>query len=187
MRQTTLTQSGAPGRVISCTSTQYMDFDRFVLFLSKCGPFHLHHFQIFRSPPKPPPKTAPKPPPKKKPDVKPPEFTIRPKNRSILEGMQARFTCGIDGTPGTEVAWYKDGQVMSLGKRVEIKNVVSMSTLTIKDAELNDSGIYKAVATNDGGEVFIEAELIVEGMKLHTSKDVVFSLQQGSRTCKGGN
>ena len=108
--------------------------------------------------PKPTKKASPVP------DGIAPAFTIRPRNRDILEGTQIRLSCGANGSPDPEFTWYKDGEIIQSTDRVKINSTVGMSSLIIQEAEIGDSGIYKVVAKNRVAEVTTEAQVEIEGM-----------------------
>ncbi len=52
-----------------------------------------------------------------------------------------------------------------------------MSSLIIKESEVDDAGVYKAVAKNRAGEVEAEAEVIVEGRLISDSIFVMFCIR----------
>ena len=112
--------------------------------------------KVFRKPEKKDPKTELKP-------GTAPLFTIKPRPRDLVEGMQIRLSCGANGTPDPDFTWYKNGQLVQSDERVQIKSTVGMSSLIIKDSEVEDGGVYKAVAKNRAGEIEAEAEVVVEG------------------------
>ena len=121
-----------------------------------------------RTSPKPAPKVAPKP--IKTPGLESqvsdgiaPAFTIRPRNREILEGMQIRLSCGANGKPDPTFTWYKDGHLIQSMGRLQVTNNVGMSSLVIQEAEIEDSGMYKVIAKNRAGEISTEAEVVIEG------------------------
>ncbi len=122
----------------------------------------------FRTAPKPAPKTAPKPSKKQQePATKEgalPYFTIKPRSQETIEGMQIRLSCGANGSPDPEFTWFKNGSLLQSDARMEIKNTVGMSSLIIKESEIGDAGVYKAIAKNRAGEVEAEAEVVVEGI-----------------------
>ena len=108
---------------------------------------------VRRTSPKPAPKVAPKPTKSsglESPvlDGIAPAFTIRPRNREILEGMQIRLSCGANGKPDPEFTWYKDGNLIQSTDRIKINKNVGMSSLVIQEAEVEDGGIYKVIARN---------------------------------------
>lgn len=121
---------------------------------------------FFRTPPKPLPKVAPKPgktATEETVDGIAPAFTIRPRNRDILEGMQIRLSCGANGKPDPEFTWFKDGNRIQSTDRIKINSTVGMTSLSIQEAEVDDGGIYKVVAKNRIAEISTEAEVLIEG------------------------
>lgn len=93
-----------------------------------------------------------------------PAFTIRPRNREVLEGMQIRLSCGANGKPDPELVWFKDGNLIEPTDRLKINSTVGMTSLSIQEAEVDDGGIYKVIARNRIAEIATEAEVSVEGI-----------------------
>lgn len=128
----------------------------------------------------PPPKTAPKPqpkteakpktepkakpePPKPKERLREPEFILKLKDRSAVEGSTVRLACRAMGTPEPGFQWFKDGKPISSEGRFNISQSVSGFTLVIKDCQVEDSGEYKCEATNKAGSVSTSAKITVTG------------------------
>lgn len=116
----------------------------------------------------PPPKTAPKPqpkpePPKPKERLREPEFILKLRDRSAVEGSSVRLACRAMGTPEPGFQWYKDDKPISAGGRFDISQSVSGFTLVIKECQVDDSGEYKCEATNKAGSVSTSAKITVTG------------------------
>ncbi|XP_070569690.1 myosin light chain kinase, smooth muscle-like isoform X2 [Ptychodera flava] len=99
---------------------------------------------------------------------KKPEFTLKPKPQTITAMGVAKFTCTVSGTPKPTVQWEKDGKVLKDEGRFEIYEERGVHILEIFDAEVSDSGQYKATATNAAGKVMTSVSLTVEGKKTRT-------------------
>ena len=122
----------------------------------------------------PPPKTAPKPQPKAEPKAKPeppkpkerlrePEFILKLRDRSAVEGSSVRLACRAMGTPEPGFQWFKDDKPISAGGRFDISQSVSGFTLVIKDCQVEDAGEYKCEATNKAGSVSTSCKITVTG------------------------
>lgn len=118
----------------------------------------------------PPPETVPEPQPKPKPEppkpkerLREPEFILKLRERSAVEGSSVRLACRAMGTPEPTFQWYKDDQPISAGGRYDISQSVSGFTLVIKDCQVEDSGEYKCEATNKAGSVSTAAKVTVTG------------------------
>lgn len=122
----------------------------------------------------PPPKPAPKPQPKAEPKSKPepakpkerlrePEFILKLRDRSAIEGSSVRLACRAMGTPEPGFQWFKDYKPISAGGRFDISQSVSGFTLVIKDCQVEDAGEYKCEATNKAGSVSTSCKITVTG------------------------
>ncbi|XP_042199268.1 myosin light chain kinase, smooth muscle isoform X2 [Callorhinchus milii] len=79
-----------------------------------------------------------------------------------LEGSAVCLQCHIQGTPEPEVMWYKDGQAVSVSRRVRIEYEEDGScSLIIANASPADSGQYSCRATNSLGVCRCSASLTV--------------------------
>lgn len=112
------------------------------------------------------PKTGPKAkpePPKPKERLREPEFILKLKDRSAVEGSTVRLACRAMGTPEPGFQWFKDDKPVSAGGRFDINQSVSGFTLVIKDCQVEDTGEYKCEATNKAGSVSTSAKITVTG------------------------
>ncbi|KAE9550266.1 hypothetical protein FO519_006527 [Halicephalobus sp. NKZ332] len=88
-------------------------------------------------------------------DLEPPKFTDVLRSREIKEGQFSELSVSAIGKPVPEVKWYKDGkEIQGDGVRIIIKANPDYGyySLTIKNANLEDSGLYSAKAVNKAGE-----------------------------------
>ena len=106
------------------------------------------------------PKTEP---PKPKERVREPEFILKLRDKSAVEGSSIRLACRAMGTPEPTFLWYKDGQPISAGGRFDISQSVSGFVLVIKDCQVEDSGKYKCEATNKAATIDTSAKVTVQG------------------------
>ena len=116
--------------------------------------------------PKPQPKTEAKPKPepaKPKERLREPEFVLKLRDRSAVEGSSVRLACRAMGTPEPTFQLFKDDKPISAGGRFDISQSVSGFTLVIKDCQVEDSGEYKCEASNKAGSVSTSANVIVTG------------------------
>ena len=118
----------------------------------------------------PPLKTAPKPQPKAKPEpakpkerLREPEFILKLRDRSAVEGSSVRLACRAMGTPEPGFQWYKGDKPISAEGRFDISQSVSGFTLVIKDCQVEDAGEYKCEATNKAGSVSTSCKITVTG------------------------
>ena len=119
---------------------------------------------------KPKEELKPKPEPSKpKERLREPEFILKLRDRSAVEGSSIRLACRAMGTPEPTFQWFKDDQPISAGGRFDISQAVSGFTLVIKDCLVEDSGEYKCEATNKAGSVSTAAKITVNGESINMS------------------
>ena len=74
----------------------------------------------------------------------------------------AVLKCEVDlGDPKADCKWFKESKQIYPNKKYEISVTEETATLTIKDAQPNDSARYKFEAGNKLGFVETEAQLTV--------------------------
>ena len=83
----------------------------------------------------------------------------------VKEGDTATFKIVIEGS-GVAIEWLKDGTLVKPAKNVLMRETRHDFELQLKDAEVNDSGLYEFVAKNAAGSVSSSAELIVSEIEL---------------------
>ena len=93
-----------------------------------------------------------------------PDFIIKPRSRSVLEGSNARFTCTVTGDPEPMMEWYFDGERFQPDERRELKLRNGIATIAIVNTCAEDIGDYKVVAKNELGEIEHTASLAIEGL-----------------------
>nr|XP_024218987.1 vascular endothelial growth factor receptor 1 isoform X2 [Halyomorpha halys] len=100
-------------------------------------------------------------------DREAPAFTFfSSKNGSkitIDAGKFISWNCSVSGIPEPEVIWYKDNQILETkNDRVKLEN--RNRTLRITYASLEDTGIYRCIASNSAGNVSAEYTLKIRGL-----------------------
>ena len=90
-----------------------------------------------------------------------PEFTRRLSSVELAEGDLARFDVRVVGTPEPQVRWFKENTELQDSEHYEMLSDDNMHSLAIRECALGDAGLYRCVATNDGGEAACTGELKV--------------------------
>lgn len=81
----------------------------------------------------------------------------------IYAGMAAKFTAMATGSPKPEVEWFKNGQKLYHGDRINIESEANgLLRLSIKDVNVHDVGKYSCRVYNPYGEEECEAELFFD-------------------------
>lgn len=98
-----------------------------------------------------------------------PEFQQELKEREVLVGDTIHFDVKIVGKPEPKITWSKDGKELVESSRITFVGDPStgLYSLLIKKACLDDEGDYRVVASNAGGTISCQAELLVEGKVLY--------------------
>ncbi|XP_041447998.1 titin-like isoform X1 [Drosophila obscura] len=81
-----------------------------------------------------------------------PTVDIQLTNRNTASGSDLKLTCGLSGHE-MRVEWFKQNTPIENGVKYRKTLNDGLSCLEIKSAELNDSGIYRCIASNQNGEV----------------------------------
>lgn len=93
-----------------------------------------------------------------------PQFSKGLEEFLVQEGETTELSVAVVGKPTPEIAWYKDGVPINIdNKHILVKEVdAGHSTLVIKEARLEDVGVYSCKATNIVGTAQTEAKFAVE-------------------------
>lgn len=86
-----------------------------------------------------------------------PQFTLTPRDQSVLEGHTVDFPCEASGYPQPVIAWTRGGSPLPLDHR----RVVSSGTLRITSVEAHDEGEYECQAISPVGSVRIAVQLSI--------------------------
>ncbi|KAK0177708.1 hypothetical protein PV328_001733 [Microctonus aethiopoides] len=96
-------------------------------------------------------------------EERPPEFTMRLRDRRVQATYPVRLTCQVTGCPEPEVTWYKYREEIYSHDNVAIWNdEAHFHTLEISRSTIDDSGIYMARAKNAYGSVTCRCHLVVD-------------------------
>lgn len=81
--------------------------------------------------------------------------------QDVAEGDSVRFDVEVDGFPKPKIEWF-DGVTKITNKgRYQLTEDGNMYSLIINTVELDDTGAYKCVASNDAGKSTTRSELTV--------------------------
>ncbi|XP_011632760.1 titin-like [Pogonomyrmex barbatus] len=97
------------------------------------------------------------------PEDRPPQFTMRIRDRRVQTTYPVRLTCQVIGHPIPEVTWYKNETEISQDERhVFWDDDSNFHTLEIIHSTLEDSGCYMVTARNINGSVSCRCNLVVD-------------------------
>ena len=82
--------------------------------------------------------------------------------REVPEGNDVDLEVEVSGKPKPSVKWFKDGNEIVSGRRIQIETEGRIHTLCISKSSVADEGEYTCVASNSGGEQSCSASLVVE-------------------------
>ncbi|KAG0730306.1 Muscle M-line assembly protein unc-89 [Chionoecetes opilio] len=87
-------------------------------------------------------------------DVEPvkPSVQLALKDTTVTEGQSGRLDCVIVGQPEPEVIWYHDDTPVKESNDFKLLFHGDRCSLVIREAYLEDAGIYRVVAVNSAGE-----------------------------------
>ena len=99
--------------------------------------------------------------------MKPKVEAAKPANeQSCIIGQDTQISWKFSGIEKPQVTWLFNGQPLSANERFQITETEDgISTLSIRNAELADKGVYTAKATNAVGEVEAKTTLNIAGVK----------------------
>lgn len=92
-------------------------------------------------------------------DREPPEILEPLQSFVVREGETVVLSTQIVGNPTPTIAWYKDGKPL---KDLKPQQDGHINTLTIIQPQLEDTGEYSVVASNNLGKAETQATLVVE-------------------------
>ncbi|CAB4061543.1 PXDN [Lepeophtheirus salmonis] len=112
-----------------------------------------------------------------------PRITHSPTRTDVLKGETIRLTCGATGFPTPTFSWFKDGgRLSSFHDRF---SVGEDGTLTITNAQLDDSAHYRCSATNYLGRASSAARVRVN-LAIPDSKPIFTSNPRNAKSMEGG-
>ncbi|CAG5898019.1 unnamed protein product [Menidia menidia] len=92
----------------------------------------------------------------------PPSFTRSLEDQSVARGSCARLTCHLTGYPDPEVVWLCGEEPVEESSTVQIEyEEDGCCALVLSKAGPEDTNVYTCRATNDHGEAFCSAKLVV--------------------------
>lgn len=99
----------------------------------------------------------------------PPEILEPLRPISVKEEETVVLSAQVVGQPTPKVTWLKNDKPVKL----KPKRDNSLTTLTIVQSKVSDSGEYAVIATNDLGKAETRAYLTVEGIQFVYNKDFI--------------
>ena len=99
-----------------------------------------------------------------------PEFKDKLKTVEVTEGDAVQFDARVDGYPVPAVQWFKGISKLKSDGRIEFKENPdeNLFSLEICDTQLEDAGMYKCEASNQGGKGVLPFVLLLfSAVKLH--------------------
>lgn len=91
-----------------------------------------------------------------------PEFLEGLVDQEVVEGEEVEFSALVESTPEALVQWQLNDQTLTDGEGFQILVEDGQSHVLIIDGcELEDTGVVKCIAKNEGGEAISEAKLTV--------------------------
>ncbi|ELT89877.1 hypothetical protein CAPTEDRAFT_62162, partial [Capitella teleta] len=96
-----------------------------------------------------------------------PKFTTKPSLRQ--DGKSIVFNCQLEGSPKPEIAWFRGDTALEIGSHfvasiTDVKANTYDVKLEVKQASADDSGTYRAEATNKHGKTAANINLNLQGM-----------------------
>lgn len=89
----------------------------------------------------------------------PPIIIIGPSNQTVSQKSMATLSCSAEGKPSPVISWYHDSTPVKQTERIQIKDD---GTLTIRDLDEADSGLFTCVASSKAGKSVWSSTLMVE-------------------------
>ncbi|XP_063953801.1 titin-like isoform X4 [Lytechinus pictus] len=81
-----------------------------------------------------------------------PRFKTRLKDLVIPDGQPFELTCKVAGVPVPNIVWYKDNKELTENEpQYELSFMESVACLDVREAFLEDAGLYTCQATNNHG------------------------------------
>jgi len=115
-----------------------------------------------------------------------PIFRKLPADIQISEGQTARLDSIVTGRPNPEILWFRNGVAVYDDQFHKIVvNQDGISSLILKQATPKDTGTYRCVARNRGGEDSFTVNVQVEGtpVQLHCLIEISQFLNNQNNYC----
>lgn len=91
-----------------------------------------------------------------------PQFLIKPKDVTGVDGTSVRLECQVTGAPTPEVRWYRDNEPLIEGEKYQFEVNDDMYAMIINDVTEEDTGNYKVIARNSAGREHCTADVTVK-------------------------
>ncbi|CAK9829518.1 Myosin light chain kinase, smooth muscle [Anthophora retusa] len=119
---------------------------------------------------------------------RPPQFTMRIRDRRVQASYPVRLTCQVTGYPAPDVTWYKDGNEIRQDERhIFWDDESTFHTLEIIHSMLEDSGCYMVTAKNANGSVSCRCILVVDkGIRAYIAPEFLCGLDPSYNVKLGG-
>ena len=98
-----------------------------------------------------------------------PVFVDSPQDVLLSTGSNFTLTCNATGVPFPQLAWYKDGVLLtaSIPGRLDVQT----NEISVYNVTLSDQGVYSCVASNAAGSSLANAMVdIISKLKLQMGK-----------------
>ncbi|XP_039306923.1 titin isoform X3 [Solenopsis invicta] len=122
------------------------------------------------------------------PEDRPPQFTMRIRDRRVQTTYPVRLTCQVIGHPIPEITWYKNETEISQDDRhIFWDDDSNFHTLEITHSALEDSGCYMVTARNINGSVSCRCSLVVDkGIRAYIAPEFLRGLDTAYTIHSGG-
>uniref|UniRef100_A0A674EAQ7 Myosin light chain kinase, smooth muscle n=1 Tax=Salmo trutta TaxID=8032 RepID=A0A674EAQ7_SALTR len=120
----------------------------------------------------------------------PPKFVTRPSRIFVRMGQSGKFSAKITGRPQPLVTWLKGDEELHTSSHFNMFEKSGIHFLEIRDACVDDAGMYTCSVANSAGKATATAELNVQGKILqpstHRRTETRERLTTLTRETKGG-
>ncbi|XP_073813115.1 obscurin isoform X2 [Musca autumnalis] len=103
---------------------------------------------------------------------KKPVFTQKITDQQQVYGGDAKISVSVSGVPYPELTWFFNDKPIADGDKYYMKHDGDHHTLTVRDCNDGDKGVYKCIATNREGKDITQGRLdIVNEIKKHARSE----------------
>ncbi|KOX67210.1 Roundabout like protein 2 [Melipona quadrifasciata] len=101
-------------------------------------------------------------------EVPPPVIEIGATNQTLPPNSDVSMPCRAFGRPTPKIRWYKNDELVRIGSDDRLA-IANNGTLSLKNLQLNDAGVYRCVASSESGNTSWSASLTVNpGTSYHS-------------------